>query len=405
MWAWSFSWTRHLRPSDIAAKEELLFLLQQAHLSLSNSDILAWTHDKSGTFSSKSFTKELAKATPHPQGDAIKGIWCGLVPNRIEIFVWTALLGKINTRNKLARLGIIPNSENVCVLCNSNVESHDHLLLHCSFSGQLWAAWLDLWNIKWVQPSSIRVAFDQWNSPIKNTFFKKVWSAGFFIIIWTIWKERNARIFNNSTSNITTLHDLVLLRLGWWISGWNEPFPYSPSDVQRNPHCLLWGGNKPSSQSHNITAAQQLWTPPDKEQLKLNVDASVDPTSSKSAIGGVLRDHQGNFKCLFSSPVPPMEINCAEVLAIHRAITITLASSQFCHSSFVLESDSANAVAWCNRDTGGPWNLNFHLNYIRNTSKYGPTFAIVHRGRSSNMVADSLAKQGLHRSSEFIAWT
>lgn len=404
-WAWSFSWTRQLRPRDIEAKKELNLLLQQAHLSLSNSDSLAWTHDKSGTFSTKSFTKELAKADPHPQGDAIKGIWCGFVPHRVEIFVWTALLGRIHTKNRLARLGIIPNSEDLCVLCNSDIESHDHLLLHCSFSSQLWASWLDLWNIKWVHPSRIRAAFEHWNPPNKNVFFKKVWTASFFIIIWTIWKERNSRIFKNTSSPISELHNLVLLRLGWWISGWNEPFPYSPTDIQRNPICLLWGGNKPSLQSQYITATHQIWTAPDREQLKWNVDASVNPITSKSAIGGVLRNHQGNFICLFSSPIPPMEINCAEVLAIHRAVTITLASTQLQHSSFVLESDSANAVTWCNSDTGGPWNLNFHLNCIRNMRLHDPPFTIVHKGRSSNMVVDSLAKQGLHRSSEFIAWT
>lgn len=44
------------------------------------------------------------------------------------------------------------------------------------------------------------------------------------------------------------------------------------------------------------------------------------------AIGVVLRDHMGRFMCLFSSPISPLKINCAEILAIFRAIQISLAN-------------------------------------------------------------------------------
>lgn len=34
-----------------------------------------------------------------------------------------------------------------------------------------------------------------------------------------------------------------------------------------------------------------------------------------------------------------------------------------------MKSGSSNAVRWCNDDKGGPWNLKFQLNYIRNARK------------------------------------
>ena len=125
---------------------------------------------------------------------------------------------------------------------------------------------------------------------------------------------------------------------------------------------------------------------------------SVYIADSCSAIG-VLRNDLDNFICLFSSPIPYIEINCAEVLAIRRAIAITLSSDEVSKNcKIILESDSSNAVSWCNSNSGGPWNLNYHLNFIGNAGKKCLNIAISLKSRSTNLVADSLVKQGLHSS-------
>lgn len=107
---------------------------------------------------------------------------------------------------------------------------------------------------------------------------------------------------------------------------------------------------------------------------------------------------------MFSSPVPPIEINCAEVLAIYRAIQISSHCDSLKNQAIVVESDSSNAVMWYNADSGGPWNLCFQLNFIRSARKGGQILEIIHKGRATNDVADTLAKQGLRRDAEFLAW-
>lgn len=69
-----------------------------------------------------------------------------------------------------------------------------------------------------------------------------------------------------------------------------------------------------------------------------------------------------------------------------------------------MKFDSANVVRWCNEDNGGPWNLNFQLNLIRNARKLWLDVSIIHKGRSSNFVANALAKKGLSREDDFVAW-
>lgn len=168
---------------------------------------------------------------------------------------------------------------------------------------------------------------------------------------------------------------MVLLRLGWWISGWCDKFPYSSLDIQRNPSCLIWIENG-SSMSHNPTSyILDVWKPPNQSHIKWNINTSVNPLISGSAIGGVLRDHKGNFVCLFSSPILFMEINCAEILAIQWVVSISIASESTKKTNIVLESDSHNDVTWCNNDEGGPWNMKYHLNFIQNTRNF---FGVIH---------------------------
>lgn len=403
-WVWTFSWKRALRPQDIIEKSRLDCLLKEVCLAYEGDDELVWAFHSSGKFTTKSFTHELDKLSPVTHHDAVKGVWRGLVPHRIEVFVWSALLERINSRQKLAHLGIIPTENDVCVLCSQASESSNHLLLHCIVAQQLWCWWLEMWGIKWVFPANLKVTFEQWQSPLKSPFFKKVWHTCFFVIVWTIWKERNARIFEGSSSSVKFLQDMILLRIGWWIKGWCEEFPYSPNDIQRNPECLKWNGSLASLSNLQAAAMPCVWCPPESNQIKWNVDASMNPQTLNAAIGGVLRNEKGEFKCLFSSPIPFMEINSAEILAIHHAIKISLASDITKNHQIILESDSANAVLWCNSANGGPWNMSHHLNFIRNAIKKDLSIKIVHKGRNANFVADNLAKQGLLRDEEFIAW-
>lgn len=149
-------------------------------------DTLIWTPDKAGKFYVKACSLELAKARCHHHLDSVKGIWRGLVPYRIEIFTWFAILGRLNTKHKLVRLGTIPISDSLCVFCKFHHENSEHLFLHCDLSRKLWCWWMHLWGISVVSPFSLKDAFDKWFFPNKGAFFKKVWAASFFIILWTI---------------------------------------------------------------------------------------------------------------------------------------------------------------------------------------------------------------------------
>lgn len=157
---------------------------------------------------------------------------------------------------------------------------------------------------------------------VSGDFPKKIWTSSFFVIVWDLWKERNERIFEEGQHSIKEISELILLRLGWWLKAWCDDFPYSPQNICCNPDLIKW---KSGRKAVAVTAKSKddRWMPPTAGRIKWNVDASRSGEEGIAAIGGVLRDGEGNFKCIFSSRVGVVEIISAEVLAIKRALELS----------------------------------------------------------------------------------
>lgn len=125
-------------------------------------------------------------------------------------------------------------------------------------------------------------------SPIKGKFFKKFWIASFFIIVCSIQKEWNARIFENKVCSLPQIHKFILLRLSRWIKGWGDHFPYNANKVIWNPLCLHWSLSLALNPNLEGPQPSPVWSPPPINVMKRNVDASLNTIFRKSAIKGVL---------------------------------------------------------------------------------------------------------------------
>lgn len=161
---------------------------------------------------------------------------------------------------------------------------------------------------------------------------------------------------------------------------------------KKNTSCLKWFDPWSSSYNPNLLIPPQDWIPPPKGALKWNIAASFNGARAIYAISGVLHNEEGLFKCRFSKPILDIEIKCVEVIAIYKTIQISMTCEILKGRPIIVESDSSNAVQWCNSDSGGPWNMNFQLNFIRCARTRGLKVEIIHKGRRSNFMANSLAK-------------
>ncbi|RYR54064.1 hypothetical protein Ahy_A06g029317 [Arachis hypogaea] len=81
----------------------------------------------------------------------ISTIWRGYAPPRVELFVWFVLVGRVNTKERLCRLVVIGQEDNLCVLCEKEKEHMFHLFISCEYLWQVWCAWLfasgRLWSV------------------------------------------------------------------------------------------------------------------------------------------------------------------------------------------------------------------------------------------------------------------
>ncbi|XP_057720156.1 uncharacterized protein LOC130934618 [Arachis stenosperma] len=96
-WIWNFQWRR-----------ELFHLELELHEALRPVKLVLQEEMLPEEVTSYSFTKT---------------IWKGLVPPRVERFVWFVVIGRVNTKERLSRFGIVSTDNSVCVLCMECLDS------------------------------------------------------------------------------------------------------------------------------------------------------------------------------------------------------------------------------------------------------------------------------------------
>ena len=143
--------------------------------------------DKDEEFSVKSISKLLMEKRIQHDGftafSFTKSIWKGLVPLKVEILTWFVLLGKVNTKTRLHRLGVLPQDQIVCTLYNNCAESHEHLFYSYEYAWFLWCFWLKKWNINWVFPLDPKSCFESWMEINLRGPRKKGWWVSFFLVL------------------------------------------------------------------------------------------------------------------------------------------------------------------------------------------------------------------------------
>ncbi|KAE8675169.1 hypothetical protein F3Y22_tig00111693pilonHSYRG00142 [Hibiscus syriacus] len=140
----------------------------------------------------------------------------GRIPKH-TIIVWMAILNRLPTRVRLLRVGLAIESDS-CLFCGNEAETRDHLFFECHFAKDLWSSILDLCCIPHVACS--------WEGELAwaslllkgNYLIVKILKLACTGHAYSVWKERNSRLFGNRARSkgklLGDIKEAIQLRLG-----------------------------------------------------------------------------------------------------------------------------------------------------------------------------------------------
>ena len=74
-----------------------------------------------------------------------------------------------------------------------------------------------------MQSATVKEAlFGWWHGSFVSKQRKKVWRTTPLCIFWTVWKERNIRVFNNEEHSVIFLKLFFLRNLLYWVKQYLE---------------------------------------------------------------------------------------------------------------------------------------------------------------------------------------
>ena len=169
--------------------------VQLSDVSIQEDQNDVWTYERGNKFSAALYYRFFFKDfEPHP---SFKWIWKAKNTFKLKFFCWLLLSDRVNTRDMLRRRHYNINSGLSCVLCsNPPVETMEHLFFQCCFSKECW----ELLGIHWNNNGNHL----DWIAQAKQTWNKCMFMEIFMVGAWSIWKERNALIFEGIAPTIAS---------------------------------------------------------------------------------------------------------------------------------------------------------------------------------------------------------
>lgn len=212
----TLNWEWRRNPSTYEEITELFDLLSDIydHQWKGGADCWEWKGDKNGMYTVKKAKKLISKRSMVINSSNMT--WAGWTPLKCKIMVWRADLNRLPTRVELVKRGIHLDVLS-CPLCDADLETSIHLFTGCLFSSEIWArvgSWCRLSPIFAFDVRDLLMMADNLTKTKKE---KQIIRGIIFTTMWSIWNERNARIFNGKSRRAIEVVETVKSSSFFWI--------------------------------------------------------------------------------------------------------------------------------------------------------------------------------------------
>ena len=151
-----------------------------------------------------------------------KLIWKTAALSKVRFFFWLVFHERCWTADRRFRHGL--QQSNICIICDQASETLDHLLYGCCLARQVWHIWLLKLHLQIHVPTEDGSTVGWWLTSRKLVpkNLRQGFDSFFLLMGWLLWKERNARTFNDVAMNVVQLADAVEVEASQWCSAGNN---------------------------------------------------------------------------------------------------------------------------------------------------------------------------------------
>ncbi|KAI8571379.1 hypothetical protein RHMOL_Rhmol01G0115400 [Rhododendron molle] len=155
--------------------------------NLNVEDSVSWIPHPSDIFIVRSAWNAIRKRYPIQPWQKI--IWSGNAVPRWSFILWLVVLQRLSTKDRLNSWGL--HLDGTCSLCNSAVETHQHLFFECSFSTVVWQHLVNK-NMVLDMPSHLVEVLDWYGVQVKGKSLRCMsLTSSLAATIYGLWRERN----------------------------------------------------------------------------------------------------------------------------------------------------------------------------------------------------------------------
>jgi hypothetical protein len=187
--------------------------LCDVHLREEIEDSIVWNLTSNGEYSTASAYNTHFFGTTSTNMNKL--VWKAWAPPKIKFFAWLAIQNRLWMADRLEERGWTNCS--LCPLCKQCQETVVHLLSQCRFTKRLWGMmrdWLGLPHLQ-IGEWAADIAIDEWWMMMARN--SKAMASMTMLVCWTIWKERNARVFNNKSAPPPILFEIIKSEARLWV--------------------------------------------------------------------------------------------------------------------------------------------------------------------------------------------
>jgi ribonuclease HI len=339
-------------------------------------DTYVWQHTADGSYSVKSAYTHCMTLAANMSNTAVPDqnwniIWKQKVPPKVRSFLWRAAHTCLPTRSGLIQKGV--SCTDTCVHCDVLAETHTHLFFVCPKAVSCW----ELLQLDTIIRDLLPTSYD-FSTLLFDLFDRLTTEQQSMVsmILWSLWKNRNAKLWENSDSAPTFIVQSARDSLNEW------------SYMQ---HHKIHG-----QQVHHTV----MWSKPPPPFLKCNVDCALFNNNSVAGYGLCIRNSTGQFIVGMSnfthSSLMPVE---AEAWGLLEAIKFAAANDM---SSVIFESDCKVIVDIVNSSHLPQNELGDILSTCKGLLSIHTSFIVNYVRRQANEVAHSIARASLSNPSPHV---